>query len=44
MIKSFNSNNNITNPDKIDEDIVESGLRPLSFDDFVGQKNVNRIY
>ncbi len=39
MIKSFNSNNNITNPDKIDEDnIVESGLRPLSFDDFVGQK------
>jgi Holliday junction DNA helicase RuvB len=39
MIKSSNSNNNITTPDKIEEDHVnEQNLRPLSFNDFIGQK------
>ena len=39
MIKSSNSNNNITTPDKIEEDHVnEKNLRPLSFNDFIGQK------
>ena len=40
MIKSFNSDDNLTSPKKIDEDIVnENSLRPLSFNDFIGQKN-----
>ena len=39
MIKSFNSNENLTSPEKIEEDkINENNLRPLSFNDFVGQK------
>jgi len=39
MIKSSNSNNNITTPDKLEEDqLNEQSLRPLSFRDFVGQK------
>ena len=40
MIKSFNSDDNLTSPKKIDEDILnENSLRPLSFNDFIGQKN-----
>ena len=40
MIKSFNSDDNLTSPNKIDEDLVnENSLRPCSFDDFIGQKN-----
>ncbi len=40
MIKSFNSDDNLTSPKKIDEDIVnENSLRPLSFNDFIGQTN-----
>jgi len=40
MIKSFNSDDNLTSPKKFDEDIVnENSLRPLSFNDFIGQKN-----
>jgi len=39
MIKSSNPNNNITNPDKLEEDQVnEQNLRPLVFKDFIGQK------
>jgi len=39
MIKSFNSNNNVTSPDKLEEDLSnEQNLRPLSFQEFVGQK------
>ena len=39
MIKSFNSDNNISTPDKLDEDQVnEKNLRPTSFKDFIGQK------
>ena len=39
MIKSSNPNNNITTPDKLEEDQVnEQNLRPISFKDFVGQK------
>ena len=39
MIKSSNPNNNVTNPDKLEEDRVsEQSLRPISFEDFVGQK------
>tara|TARA_B100000579_G_scaffold415661_1_gene410478 strand:- start:3355 stop:4359 length:1005 start_codon:yes stop_codon:yes gene_type:complete len=39
MIKSSNPNNNVTNPDKLEEDQVsEQSLRPISFKDFVGQK------
>ena len=41
MINSFNSNNNITSPDKIEEDkIHENSLRPVFFKDFVGQKDI----
>ena len=37
MIKSFNSDDNLTSPNKIDEDLVnENSLRPCSFDDFIG--------
>ena len=40
MIKSYNSNN-ISSPDKLEEDKVhEHSLRPLSFDDFVGQNDI----
>ena len=40
MIKSFNSNENLTSPEKIEEDqINENNLRPLNFNDFVGQKS-----
>ena len=39
MIKSSNPNNNITTPDKLEEDQVnEQNLRPISFKEFVGQK------
>ena len=39
MIKSSNSNKNITSPDRLEEDHVnEQNLRPLTFLDFVGQK------
>ena len=39
MIKSSNPNNNVTNPDKLEEDrLNEQSLRPMSFKDFVGQK------
>ena len=39
MIKSFNSEKNISTPDKLDEDrINEQNLRPLVFKDFIGQK------
>ena len=40
MIKSFNSDNNITNPDKLEEDKQELSLRPLSFKDFVCQSEI----
>ena len=40
MIKSFNSDDNITSPNKIDEDLVnENSLRPSSFSDFIGQSH-----
>ena len=40
MIKSFNSDDNITTPQKIDEDSInENSLRPNSFSDFIGQKS-----
>ncbi|MBI65395.1 MAG: Holliday junction branch migration DNA helicase RuvB [Candidatus Marinimicrobia bacterium] len=40
MIKSFNSNENLTSPEKTEEDqINENNLRPLNFNDFVGQKS-----
>ena len=39
MIKSSNPNNNITTPDKLEEDQVnEQNLRPISFKEFIGQK------
>ncbi len=39
MIKSSTSNKDITTPDKLDEDkIHEQSLRPVRFNDFVGQK------
>ena len=38
MINSFNSEHNITSPKKIEEDQQnDNSLRPLSFNDFVGQ-------
>ena len=41
MINSFNSEQNITTPDKLEEDkIHEQSLRPLSFEDFVGQTDI----
>ncbi len=41
MINSFNSEKNITTPDKIEEDKVhEQSLRPSSFKDFVGQTDI----
>tara|TARA_Y100000994_G_scaffold188364_1_gene157278 strand:- start:16 stop:1020 length:1005 start_codon:yes stop_codon:yes gene_type:complete len=45
MIKSSNSNNNITTPDKLEEDhLNEHNLRPISFKDFVGQgKEIEKL-
>ena len=41
MIKSTNKSNNATNPQKISEDTnQEKGLRPQSFSDFIGQKEL----
>tara|TARA_B100000029_G_C17582862_1_gene960195 strand:- start:867 stop:1898 length:1032 start_codon:yes stop_codon:yes gene_type:complete len=41
MIKSYNSNNNISSPDKLEEDYSnENNLRPTNFKDFVGQKDI----
>tara|TARA_Y100001960_G_scaffold91048_1_gene97984 strand:- start:317 stop:1327 length:1011 start_codon:yes stop_codon:yes gene_type:complete len=41
MINSFNSKNNITSPDKIEEEkIYENNLRPAFFKDFVGQNDI----
>ena len=41
MIDSFNSNNNLTSPKKTEEDQKNDySLRPLSFDDFVGQTDI----
>ena len=41
MIKSYNSNNKLSSPDKIDEDFSnELNLRPNNFDDFTGQKDI----
>ncbi len=45
MIKSSNSSNNITTPDKLEEDhLNEHNLRPISFKDFVGQaKEIEKL-
>ena len=41
MIDSFNSNNNLTSPKKTEEDHKhDNSLRPLSFNDFVGQSDL----
>ena len=41
MINSFNSNDNLTSPKKTEEDQKnDSSLRPLSFNDFVGQADI----
>ena len=41
MINSFNSNENLTSPKKIEEDQKnDNSLRPQSFDDFVGQSDI----
>ena len=41
MINSFNSNENLTSPKKIEEDQKnDSSLRPQSFNDFVGQTDI----
>ncbi|SVC18546.1 uncharacterized protein METZ01_LOCUS271400, partial [marine metagenome] len=41
MINSFNSDQNFTSPKKIEEDQQnDNNLRPLSFDDFVGQDDI----
>ena len=41
MINSFSENKNITSPKKQEEDHKnDSNLRPLSFDDFVGQSEI----
>ena len=41
MIKSTNRSNDATNPQKISEDIKqEKNLRPESFSDFIGQKEL----
>ena len=38
MIKSSNSNKQITTPDKLQEDTInELSLRPTSFNDFIGE-------
>tara|TARA_B100000945_G_scaffold320869_1_gene332498 strand:- start:1916 stop:2959 length:1044 start_codon:yes stop_codon:yes gene_type:complete len=39
MIESFNNSNQVTSPDKFDEDeLLAQSLRPTKFDDFIGQK------
>ena len=39
MIESYNNPDQVTSPDKFEEDIaLEKSLRPSKFDDFVGQK------
>ena len=39
MIESYKDSQNITSPDKLEEDsIVEQSLRPSSFNDFIGQQ------
>ena len=39
MIESYNNPDQITSPDKFEEDVLaEQSLRPNSFDDFVGQQ------
>ena len=45
MIKSFNSNDSLTSPDKLDEDILnEQNLRPSTFNDFIGQsKEIEKL-
>jgi len=41
MINSFSQNKNITSPKKQEEDHKnENNLRPLSFDDFIGQSDI----
>tara|TARA_B100001540_G_C15814615_1_gene646426 strand:- start:1767 stop:2801 length:1035 start_codon:yes stop_codon:yes gene_type:complete len=41
MINSFNSNENLTSPKKIEEDQKnDNSLRPQSFNDFVGQSDI----
>ncbi len=45
MIKSSTSNKDITTPDKLDEDkIHEQNLRPIQFNEFIGQKKeINKL-
>ncbi len=39
MIESYKDTNQITSPDKFEEDVlVEQTLRPSCFDDFIGQQ------
>jgi len=39
MIESYNNTNQVTSPDKFEEDILlEKSLRPSRFDDFIGQQ------
>ena len=41
MINSFNSKDNYTTPTKLEEDSVnEHSLRPLSFNEFIGQQEI----
>ena len=41
MINSFNSEKNLTSPKKLEEDQQhDNSLRPLAFDDFVGQADI----
>ena len=40
MIESYKDTNQITSPDKFEEDVlVEQTLRPSCFDDFIGQQD-----
>ena len=39
MIESYNNTDQITSPDKFEEDVLlEKSLRPNRFDDFIGQQ------
>ena len=41
MIKSYNPNNSISSPDKLDEDRSnENSLRPSGFSEFTGQQDI----
>ena len=41
MIKSYNPNNSISSPDKLDEDKSnENSLRPSRFSEFTGQQDI----